>query len=218
MRKSILSIVLCMLAVNANASLITNGSFESYSVPHSDWAIPSYDLVEIGSNDIVGWKVINGQIDYVWDLWQASDGSKSLDLSGNYSRGGIQQTIATTIGGEYTLSFDMSGNPHFIANEERNKLMSVMINGSLVSEYSYNVNYMGNTLDNMLWQNYTLSFVATTQSTDISFFNSMINKGATGPVLDNVSVISAVPIPAAAWLFGSGLIGLIGFTRRKAHV
>ena len=28
--------------------------------------------------------------------------------------------------------------------------------------------------------------------------------------------VPAVPIPAAAWLFGSGLIGLIGFARRKA--
>ena len=31
---------------------------------------------------------------------------------------------------------------------------------------------------------------------------------------DNVSV-SAVPIPAAAWLFGSGLLGMIGMARRK---
>lgn len=28
--------------------------------------------------------------------------------------------------------------------------------------------------------------------------------------------ISAVPVPTAVWLFGSGLIGLIGFARRKA--
>ena len=27
--------------------------------------------------------------------------------------------------------------------------------------------------------------------------------------------INAVPLPAAAWLFGSGLVGLIGFARRK---
>ena len=31
-----------------------------------------------------------------------------------------------------------------------------------------------------------------------------------------VTSISAVPVPAAVWLFGSGLIGLIGFARRKA--
>ena len=31
----------------------------------------------------------------------------------------------------------------------------------------------------------------------------------------NVATASVVPIPAAAWLFGSGLIGLIGVARRK---
>jgi len=30
--------------------------------------------------------------------------------------------------------------------------------------------------------------------------------------------VNVVPIPAAAWLFGSGLIGLIGVARRKARV
>lgn len=34
----------------------------------------------------------------------------------------------------------------------------------------------------------------------------------------NISVtgVSAVPVPAAAWLFGSGLIGLFGFARKKS--
>ena len=27
--------------------------------------------------------------------------------------------------------------------------------------------------------------------------------------------VSAIPIPAAAWLFGSGLLGMIGIARRK---
>ena len=36
--------------------------------------------------------------------------------------------------------------------------------------------------------------------------------------IDNVSVtadVSAVPVPAAVWLFGSGLLGLVGMARRK---
>jgi hypothetical protein len=28
--------------------------------------------------------------------------------------------------------------------------------------------------------------------------------------------VSAVPLPAAVWLFGTGLVALLGFTRRKA--
>jgi len=37
--------------------------------------------------------------------------------------------------------------------------------------------------------------------------------------IDNVSInadVSAVPVPAAVWLFGSGLLGLVGVARRKA--
>ena len=35
---------------------------------------------------------------------------------------------------------------------------------------------------------------------------------------DNISItadVAAVPVPAAVWLFGSGLIGLVGIARRK---
>lgn len=34
-------------------------------------------------------------------------------------------------------------------------------------------------------------------------------------LIDDLSVASAVPVPAAIWLFGSGLIGLVGYARRK---
>lgn len=32
-----------------------------------------------------------------------------------------------------------------------------------------------------------------------------------------VASVSAVPVPAAVWLFGSGLLGLVGVARRKSH-
>lgn len=34
-------------------------------------------------------------------------------------------------------------------------------------------------------------------------------------LIDDLTVITAVPVPAAAWLFGSGLLGLIAISRRK---
>ena len=43
-----------------------------------------------------------------------------------------------------------------------------------------------------------------------------------GFALDDPSIIAAtvqvVPVPAAIWLFGTGLIGLIGFSKRRAGV
>jgi hypothetical protein len=52
-------------------------------------------------------------------------------------------------------------------------------------------------------------------------FREIDGKGAQGIFIfaDDVTFgVSAVPVPAAAWLFGSGLIGLIGIARRKKSV
>ena len=43
-----------------------------------------------------------------------------------------------------------------------------------------------------------------------------LNGGGQIADLSNVRAFSVVPIPAAVWLFGSGLVGLIGFAKRKA--
>ena len=43
---------------------------------------------------------------------------------------------------------------------------------------------------------------------------SLINPGFVAGAV-NVSAVTTVPVPAAVWLFGSGLIGLAGFARRK---
>jgi len=51
--------------------------------------------------------------------------------------------------------------------------------------------------------------------------DSSVSSGIQAPYLDyqvtfsRDVVVSGVPVPAAAWLFGSGLLGLIGFARRK---
>lgn len=35
------------------------------------------------------------------------------------------------------------------------------------------------------------------------------------PVMESASITVATPVPAAAWLFGSGLLGLVGMARRR---
>jgi len=44
------------------------------------------------------------------------------------------------------------------------------------------------------------------------------NAGTTVPVLTIDYTATVVPVPAAVWLFGSGLLGLVGIARRKTRV
>jgi hypothetical protein len=46
----------------------------------------------------------------------------------------------------------------------------------------------------------------------VDLSNGSINSTAT---ISNLALTQLVPVPAAVWLFGSGLIGLIGWARRK---
>jgi hypothetical protein len=66
----------------------------------------------------------------------------------------------------------------------------------------------------------------TTLGDDVSGGVTLQLKTSCGPVpgcgvdafFDNITIttdVSAVPVPAAVWLFGSGLLGLIGVARRK---
>ncbi|MFK5913011.1 MAG: hypothetical protein QM484_01445 [Woeseiaceae bacterium] len=54
-------------------------------------------------------------------------------------------------------------------------------------------------------------------------FVQTANLGGSGQhwAIDDIAVnetVSAVPVPAAAWLFGSALLGFFGFSRKKATV
>lgn len=54
----------------------------------------------------------------------------------------------------------------------------------------------------------------TLRSTSSSFFNPLVGGSSLGFRLASLGPISVVPLPAAAWLFGSALVGLIGVARR----
>ena len=65
----------------------------------------------------------------------------------------------------------------------------------------------GNTCED--GDSYTLTYTATVPVGDPSGF------GGVAYGLNLTGTISAVPVPAAVWLFGSGLVGLAGIARRR---
>lgn len=56
--------------------------------------------------------------------------------------------------------------------------------------------------------------VAVSAFCDTESTAGMCATGSFAPTLE----VSAVPVPAAAWLFGSGLLGLVGVARRKGNM
>ena len=179
---------------SAQAAAFSNGSFELGTDPGSLITLPA------GSTDLTGWTVTSGTIDYTGSTWQASDGSRSLDLSGMQA-GQIAQTFDTILGATYQVLFDLAGNP---AGDPVEKLLRVAATGSTSQDYSFDTT--GKTVTAMGWQTTAYSFTATSPSTTL-LFTSLINTPY-GPALDNVRVstdgVTSVPTPALL----PGLIGM----------
>ncbi|MBX3329708.1 MAG: VPLPA-CTERM sorting domain-containing protein [Nitrospira sp.] len=54
-------------------------------------------------------------------------------------------------------------------------------------------------------------------NTDLAYDNRFASFVANGFSGYAISGLAAVPIPAAVWLFGSGLAAMVGFARRKTN-
>jgi hypothetical protein len=71
---------------------------------------------------------------------------------------------------------------------------------------------------------FTNQTFATEGPTNGSFKIAFTNNGGNIPDLSHMSIylresaITPVPVPAATWLFGSGLLGLAGFTRKRKRL
>ncbi|MET3134382.1 hypothetical protein AAKU55_004678 [Oxalobacteraceae bacterium GrIS 1.11] len=199
-------------SASAATNLVVNGSFELNRIS-SPWAPVS---------QVTGWTssatgnsafeiqrgALQGGLHGFNPL--AADGTQYLELNTDRFTA-ISQSVATTQGGLYSLTFSYSGRPD-TAGHTPSK-MNVYWGGTLETATAL----VGNT--NGTWQTFTLNnLTASGPSTVLKF--ASIGPGISptyGSYLDKVSVIAAVPEPEtyAMMLLGLGLLGFMA-RRKKA--
>lgn len=154
-------------------------------------------------------------------------GSGSLD--GNWTLGNVSNAPATVTDG--SISFNagtlftgtvLNGSTIFSFVDEplqyldpQGGLNSLSSDGNIFGPLSYSGNNVFAVGDTIYLDWKILSGSATGLSGDLGFSLINVGDGFYLPGSATVGISSVVPLPAAGWLFGSGLIGLAGMARRR---
>jgi hypothetical protein len=211
--------LLCGVGRPAEAALLVNGSFENTQQTFVADANDTMDLAA-GSTAIPGWTVVTNNVAWIGPTNPfgivASSGSYSLDLQG-YSDGspygGVQQSVATNVGHNYLVQFDVGT----LGNGTTTTITASA--GATSSPFSST-----NTATNgsQQWQTESFNFTATQANTLISLLGTQASDGGIYIGLDNVVLtdlgpVGAVPEPAAivVWSLLGGLGICLGCLRRR---
>jgi hypothetical protein len=212
----------------AQANLLTNGSFETIT----NFVNQGNDtmLLPVGSTTMTGWTVNGTAAGNDGVAWigptnpfniTAQDGSYALDLTG-YSNGapyaGVQQSVATTSGDTYALTFYLGAEINGVGTYSIDAC-----GGSTCQTFSVVISTATSGTPQNSWTLETLDFTASGPSSVVSLLGT--NSGGVQEYigLDNVSLVdtgvSATPLPAALPLFASGLagMGLFGWRRKRKN-
>ena len=206
-------IVALVLSTNSNAALIDNGSYTTDTASRLDWldlsitAGQTYNSAEILNS---GWRyATNDEVedlhntlfshfpdeDFAW----AYSGGYSSQYDGGHYNGMLEEiaTMETLFGISFENNYMTKSSGIYL--DEDSKIMVFGSQRHYNEPYSepydwvQGLDYTGPHRDS--WE-----MMRTEEGHD------------SGIMLVRTSV---VPVPAAVWLFGSGLIGLIGVARRK---
>ena len=206
---------LCAMALvftvvgTASAVSITNGSFEG------EGDIGSFVTLGLGDTSINGWTVTSGSVDWIGNYWAASEGERSLDMSGSVPGTITQIVLSTQVGQSYRVYFDMAGNPD---GPPAVKTLQASVNPPLLV-HNFTFDTTDKTLEAMGWETMMFDFTATMAFTMLSFgdLTGETFGSAFGAALDNVRIVASTPVPepSTILLLGSGLLGLVGYSRKR---
>jgi PEP-CTERM motif len=191
------------LHTTAHANLVINGSFEDVS------PAPGVQTQASGTwsiySAIAGWTTTAGPGIEVRNnaAGTASSGANyvELDSTGNTT---MAQTLLTSLGSYYALSFDYSGRAGVAASSNG---IEVLWNSTLINLTAINASGLGQS--NHVWTGYTFGVYGT--GSDVLSFRAVGTPDSLGGSLDNVRVVSE---PGLLATLGLGLFAL-AWSRRK---
>ncbi len=151
----------------------------------------------------------------------APDGTESPDIDNPWNffgNTGMHQTTSAawilTDDGVGNMTIDFTG-----WDVTWNGLASIPMGGDTANfAADTGIATMACTVDCAVGDTYVLDYAAHVPLNDASGFGGVayaLHLEGTVGVLSAYTPISTVPVPAAVWLFGSGLLGLVGVARRK---
>jgi hypothetical protein len=183
--------------------VVPSGGFQSWTsgqtIPGTNWTVINASGVGSPNVSIVSTTFSQGF------SFPAQDGQQWLDLSGDTSSSvpglGVQQSIATTLGQAYALSFYVGTvfDPQGIFGATSSVMVD--INGIPIGIFTTPPG-TGNVQN---WTQFTAFFTATGPTTTIAFIN---NDTDTDNGLDNITIADA-PVGVPGPIAGAGLPGLI---------
>jgi Protein of unknown function (DUF642)/PEP-CTERM motif len=215
-RLSLLVLFVALPGAVAGAS-VTNGSFEMPIAP-----VGGFTNFNTGSTAIPGWTVVGPQVSIVSGSYTslgisfpAQVGTQWLDLTGDVANShadGVTQTVSTTAGTNYTLSYYVGNVVDPSGVFGKTSTVDVYVNGILVQA---STNSGGGTTQ--AWEQFQTSFLATSSSTLIEFLNGDPSSDNSNG-LDNVVLTqtgSAVPEPSTFPFLVAIGVGAVGYLRRR---
>lgn len=209
MKKAILSAVCVgMVSIGANATILTNGDFETNTLTGKHWGV---------FNVIDGWYTSLGAGIEVQrnTVVNAYSGNAYIELD-SHNNSGVTQNVHTEAGQSYLLSFYYMPRTNNGGNDNGVGIFWDSLGGTTGAfSPSSTVFSISDATRNSMpgWTHYTLELEATSDMMALSFVGQGKNNSL-GAFIDDVSLTRAVPAPATLALFGLGLAGL-GWARRK---
>lgn len=189
--------ILCLLGSPAFAgNLIKDGNFEKPAVPAGgSMTFPTGQT--FGRWTVVGApgavSVVSGTFTQNGITFPAKKRKQWLDLTGfnSNSATGVAQTVATTPGASYTLSFYVGNvvNPNGVFGTT--STVNVLVNGGQVFTAT---NSLGGGQSTQVWQKFTTTIMATSAQTTIAF----VNGDPSSDFTNGLDAVKLVPLAATA--------------------